>query len=166
MHDSWGMLRGRGWWWEPRLSYLPSPLMIPLHFFELQDPTLPTFQNAHPLIQMVSPYLLYTYPDKVPKLFFFSLTYSSSELVVSSLGNIGMIPEGQVKVNMGSCEQRGKKQKDRKGLATSLPLCQCLLEQEHYPHRAEGTCHQGQPTCGLVLALGVKRRNFNSSEGM
>lgn len=75
------------------LTELP-PLSLddpPSVLLSSKTPTLPTFQNAHPLIQMVSPYLLYTYPDKVPKLFF-SLTYSSSELVVSSLGNIGMIP--------------------------------------------------------------------------
>ena len=121
------MTQGTCWggWVGPWLSYLPSPLLIPPSvLLSSKTPTLPTFQNAHPLIQMVPFYhpiflnVLYTYPDKVPKLFF-SLTYSSSELVVSSIGSISMIPWRPSQGQHGFLWAR--KTKDRKSLATSLP---------------------------------------------
>ena len=38
-----------------------------------------------------------------------------------------------------------KENKRQEKPCNQLASCQCLLEQEHYPHHAEGTCHQGQP---------------------
>lgn len=154
MHDSWdvaGAGCGGGTLAElPPLSLDDPPSVL----LSSKTPTLPTFQNAHPLIQMVSPYLLYTYPDKVPETFF--LTH----LLILRVGSLQ--PEQHrhdtLKAKSRSTWVPVSKRKQKTGKALQpTHSCQCLLEQEHYPHRAEGTCHQGH-TCGLVLAHRSQRR--------
>ena len=146
MHDSGGMLRrGGGTLIElPPLS-LADPLSVLL---SSKTPTLPIFQNAHPLIQMVSPYhpifknILYTYPDSAKAFFLTHL------LIL----RIGSLQHRQSKHDTLKAKSRStwvpvsKENKRQEKPCNQLASCQCLLEQEHYPHHAEGTCHQGQPT--------------------